>query len=151
VSIFPPRFWQQQISWSYCAASRTFALVAWRNSNKKVSLSCNQHAARSVVVMLHVRNAIAFHFDPHLGDFPFLFFTFFGTFQSLRLGVRQVSVWVSTRVSVKVIFRVSVRATVRVKARVRLRVYLLCLLRFCQASCSQHLGARRLSANLPDT
>jgi len=27
VSILPPRFWWQQISWSYCAASRTFGLM----------------------------------------------------------------------------------------------------------------------------
>jgi len=39
VSISPPIFWRQQIGWSYCAASRTFGLVAWPNSNKKVSLS----------------------------------------------------------------------------------------------------------------
>jgi len=30
VSILPPRLWRQQIGWSYCAASRTFGLVAWR-------------------------------------------------------------------------------------------------------------------------
>ena len=116
-----------------------FDLVAWRNSKKKASLSCSQHAARGVVVMLHVWYAIAFQFDPHLGDFLFLFFTFFKTFQSLRLGVRfRVSVWVSIRV----IFRISIRATVRIKARVRLKVYLLCLLRFCQACCTSILAAK---------
>jgi len=28
VSILPPIFQQQQIGWNYCAASRTFGLVA---------------------------------------------------------------------------------------------------------------------------
>jgi len=28
VSILPPRCWRQHISWSYCAASQTFGLVA---------------------------------------------------------------------------------------------------------------------------
>jgi len=28
VSTLPVIFWQQQIGWSYCAASRTFGLVA---------------------------------------------------------------------------------------------------------------------------
>jgi len=32
VSILPTIFWQQQIRWSYCAASRRFGLVAWRNT-----------------------------------------------------------------------------------------------------------------------
>jgi len=27
-----PRCWRQQIGWSYCAASQTFSLVAWRNT-----------------------------------------------------------------------------------------------------------------------
>ena len=67
---------RQQISWSYCAASWTFGLVAWRNSNKKFSLSCNRLAARSIAVMLHVWYAIAFQFDSHLDDFPFVFFFF---------------------------------------------------------------------------
>ena len=71
MSILPPRFWRQLISWSYCAASWTFVLVAWRNSNEKVSLSCNQRAARSVVVMLQVWYAIAFRFNSHLGEFLF--------------------------------------------------------------------------------
>ena len=88
------------------------------SNNKKVSLSCNHRAARSAVVMIHIWCAIAFQFHPHLGNFLFLFFTYFKTFQSLRLGVRfRVSVWVSIRVSVRVIFRVSIRATVKVKAR----------------------------------
>jgi len=34
VSILPAIFWQQQISWNYCAGSRTFSLVAWRNAKK---------------------------------------------------------------------------------------------------------------------
>ena len=54
MSILQPRVWQQHIGWSYCAISRTFGLVAWRNSNEKVSLSCNRHAAHSVEVMLQV-------------------------------------------------------------------------------------------------
>jgi len=32
VSIIPAIFWRQQISWSYCAASWRFGLVARRNS-----------------------------------------------------------------------------------------------------------------------
>jgi len=35
VSILPAIFWRQQISWSYCAGSRRFGLVAWRNTKKK--------------------------------------------------------------------------------------------------------------------
>jgi len=44
VSILLPRCWWQQISWSYCAASRTFGLVAWHNTkkNKKVTWSGTQ-------------------------------------------------------------------------------------------------------------
>ena len=74
VSILPPIFWWQQIGLSYCAASWKFGLVAWCNSNKKVSLWCNRCAARSVVVMLHVWYVIAFRFDSHLGNFPFFYF-----------------------------------------------------------------------------
>jgi len=87
VSTLVPRFWRQQIGWSYCAASWRFSLVAWRNLNKKVSLSCSQRAARSVVVMLQVWYAIALRFDSYLGDFPFLFSTFFVTFQTFPLCV----------------------------------------------------------------
>jgi len=94
--------------------------------------------------MLHVKYAVAFQFNSHLGNFPFLLFTSFKTFQSLRLGVRfRICVWVSVRVSVRVrvgvtvgvrvCFRVSVRATVRVKAKVGLKVYLLCLAYFVSA------------------
>ena len=103
-------------------------------------MSCNRHAARCVAVMLHVWYTIAFQFDSHLGDIPFLFFYIFQNFPKftlkclvwVRVSVRvsiRVNVRVSIRVSVGVIFRVSVRvsvrATVRVKAKVRLRVYLL--------------------------
>ena len=138
MSLLPPRFWRQQIGWSYCATSWTFGLVAWSNLNKKVSLSCHRRAAHSIAVLFHIWYAIAFQFDSHLGNFSFLFFvTFFKTFQSLRLGVR-LSVWVSVRVS----FWASVRATVRVKARVRLKVCLLCLHCFCQACRRQNLGSK---------
>ena len=88
----PPRCWWQQIGWSYCVTSRTFGLVAWCNSNKKVSLSCNWHAVRSVVVMLHVSCGIAFRFDSHLGHFPFLF----SKLSSVRLAARlALRLWVS--------------------------------------------------------
>ena len=53
-----------------------------------VSLSCKWHVADSVAVMLHVWYPVAFRFDSHLGDFPFVCFTFFKNFQSVRLGVR---------------------------------------------------------------
>jgi len=112
-------------------------------------LSCNRHTARSVEVTLHIGYAIAFQFDSHLGDFPFLFFYFFQNVQSLCLGVR-FSIWVSFGVSIRVTIRVSIRAgvravfrvTIRAKARVRLRVYLSCLLCFCQACCLRHLGSK---------
>ena len=45
-------------------------------------------SAYSVVVMLRVWYALAFWFDSHLGDFPFLFLNFFITFQTFPLGVR---------------------------------------------------------------
>jgi len=35
VSILLAIFWRQQISWSYCAGSQRFGLVAWRNVKKK--------------------------------------------------------------------------------------------------------------------
>ena len=71
--------------------------------------------------MPHIWYAIAFQFDSHLVDFPFLFFTFYKTFQTLRLGVRfRVSVWVSFRVSVRVSVRVNVRVSVGVGVRVTL-------------------------------
>jgi len=37
VSVLPPWFCWQLISWSYCATSRRFGLMAWRNSKKKVT------------------------------------------------------------------------------------------------------------------
>jgi len=49
VSILPAIFWQQQISWSYCAASRRFGLVAWCNTKKKVTLSGKRCPARGVI------------------------------------------------------------------------------------------------------
>ena len=125
VSILPPMLWWQQISWSYCAASQTFGLMAWHNLNKKVSLSCSQRVSRSIVVMLHIWYAIAFRFNSHLGDFPFLYFTFLKTLQTFPLGVR---------------FRLALQLAYGF--RVSFRVYLLCLLRFCQACCCRHLGGK---------
>jgi len=58
--------------------------------------------------MLHIWYAIAFRFDSHLGDFPFVFFTFFKTFQSVRVGVRF-----------------GVRISIGLRVMVRFRVYLL--------------------------
>jgi len=31
VSILLPRCWRQQLSWSYCATSQRFGLLAWYN------------------------------------------------------------------------------------------------------------------------
>jgi len=122
VPVSPPRFWQQQITWSYCATSQTFSLVAWRNSNEKVNFSCNQRAARSVVVMLQVWYAIPFQLDSPWW-LPFSFFHFFKTFQSLCVSVRlRVSVKVSVRVSIKVSFRVTIRVGVMVIFRVSVKL-----------------------------
>jgi len=46
-SILLPWCWRQQIGWSYCAASRTFSLMAWRKS-EKTSL-CQEHSVLLVV------------------------------------------------------------------------------------------------------
>jgi len=94
--------------------------------------------------MLHIWYAIAFQFDSHLGDFPFLFSTFFKTFQSFRLGVRfRVSVWVSVTVSVRVDVRVIFRVGVRLGLELGLGLeFIFCLLRFCQALCRWHLGGK---------
>jgi len=91
VSVLPPRFWRQQIVWSYCAANGTFGIVAWRNSNKSVKivmqLACCGYASHLVCHCFSVRLSPC--------RLPFSFFTSFKTFQSLRLGVRfRASVWV---------------------------------------------------------
>ena len=62
------------------AATDQLELLCRRNLNKNVSLSCNWHATHSVVVMRQVLYAIAFRFNSHLGDFPYLFLNFFITF-----------------------------------------------------------------------
>ena len=52
--------------------------LSWRNSNKMVSLSGKQRAARSVTVMCYGYYPNGFRFDSHLADFVSLFFfTFF--------------------------------------------------------------------------
>ena len=121
--------------------------VLWHNANKRSV--CHAIIVLLVAQWLCFTSGLPLFFSSTL---TFSFFTFFKTFQSLRLGVRfKVSVWVSIRVSIKVsirvIIRVSVRATVRVKARVRLRVYLLCFLHFCQAYCRQNLSGKIDTAN----
>ena len=50
MSILLPRCWRQQISWSYCATSWTFSLVAWRNTKKKVIFSGTRCPARGAMV-----------------------------------------------------------------------------------------------------
>ena len=80
VSILPPRFWWQQISWSYCAASRTLGLMAWRNFNlnKKVSLVCCSYASHLVCHCFSVR------LSPCRLLFSFFFSYFFQNLNLLR-------------------------------------------------------------------
>ena len=79
VSILAPILWGQQIGWSYCATSQTFAwsrgMTQFEQKGQFVMQSA-WHAVHSVVVMLQVWYAIAFWFDSHLLDFPFLFLLF---------------------------------------------------------------------------
>jgi len=77
MSILPPRFWRQLINWSYCAASRRFGLVAWRNTKKKLTLSGKWHPARGVTVMCYGCYANGFQLDSHLANFRFVFFLCF--------------------------------------------------------------------------
>jgi len=72
-----PRCWRQQIGWSYCAASQTFSLVAWRNTKKKVTLSGTRCPARGVTVKCHGCYAIGWRFDSCLANFHCFFFAFF--------------------------------------------------------------------------
>jgi len=65
VSILPLIFWRQQISWSYCAASQRFGLLAWRNTKKKVTLSGKRCPTCGVTVMCGGCYANGVWFDPH--------------------------------------------------------------------------------------
>jgi len=76
VSILTAIFWRQQIRWSYCADSRRFSLVAWRNTKKKATLSVKRCPAHDVMVRCHGCYANGFRFDSRLADFV-LFFAFF--------------------------------------------------------------------------
>jgi len=77
VSMLPPRCWRQQIGWSYCAASRTFSLVAWRNIKKRVTLSGTRCPARGVrgQVLWLLCQGLAVRLSPC--KLSFFFFAFF--------------------------------------------------------------------------
>ena len=76
VSILLAIFWWQQIGWSYCADSRRFGLVAWRNTKKKVTLSRKRHPACGATVMCYGCYANGFWFESHLADFNFVLLFF---------------------------------------------------------------------------
>jgi len=82
VLILPPRCWQQQIGWSYCAASRKFGFVAWCNTKKKVIFSGRRCPARGVMVRCYGCYASGWRFDSRLANF-LLFFSLL--FSRLRL------------------------------------------------------------------
>jgi len=50
VSILPAIFWRQQIGARYCAGSRRFNLVAWRNTAKRCPVLCNGYALRITLI-----------------------------------------------------------------------------------------------------
>ena len=88
VSILPPRCWRQQISWSYSATSRTFGLVAWRNTNKKVTLSGTHCPARGVMVRCYGCYANGWRFDSRLTDLHFFLCFFPGSVYSVGVTSR---------------------------------------------------------------
>ena len=68
------------LSWSYCAGSRRFGLVAWRNTNKKVTWSGKRCFARGVMLTCYSCYANGCRFDSCLADFHLVFF--FAFFQA---------------------------------------------------------------------
>jgi len=50
VSILPVIFWRQQISWSYCAGSWRFGLMAWDDAAMQTNRSLCQENAVFLVV-----------------------------------------------------------------------------------------------------
>jgi len=73
VSILPAIFWRQQIGCSYCAGSRWFSLVAWRNMNtkKKVTLSGKRCPAHGITVRCYGCYANGLWLESCLADFRF--------------------------------------------------------------------------------
>jgi len=110
VFILPPRCWQQQIDWSYCNASRTFGLLAWRNWNKKDNLAHERRVARSNYAARLVCHCFSVRLSPWWLTFSFTFFKNLG----LALGF---TVRVTVRVSVKFSIRFSATFSVRFGVR----------------------------------
>jgi len=88
VSIFPAIFWRQQIGWSYCASSRRFGLMSWRNTMEKVTLSAKRCPARGVMVRCYGYDANGLT----LALSTFIFFSSL-LFSRLRFGVTLGQGW----------------------------------------------------------
>ena len=77
VSILLVIFWRQQIGWNYCAGSRRFGLVAWRNTKKKVTLWEKCCSSRDVTVMCYGCYSMPIVFGSTLALLTFVFFLYF--------------------------------------------------------------------------
>ena len=69
----PPRYWRQQISWSYIVPPPVKHSVLWHDTTwikRSVCHALSMMLLVAAMLHLHVWYAIAFQFDSHLGDSP---------------------------------------------------------------------------------